>query len=229
MSEKVRNMFSNISGKYDLMNNVLSLGIHKSWRKRTVRGSIAGRGKSVLDCASGTGDLAIDFYRAVMPGGKVTATDFSREMLDVARSKFDRQGLPIQTRIEDVMSLSFPDATFDISSIAFGIRNVDDTLGGLRELARVVKPGGQVVVLEFGQATGAFRYLYNLYSRLMIPAVGRIIAGNRDAYDYLQETAARFPCRERFLDLMRMTGMLTDMRYVSLSSGIAYIYYGRKK
>ena len=150
MSRNVHDMFSAIAGSYDTANSILSLGIHHRWRKRTVRESRASAGSVVLDCATGTGDLAIEFRKAVGSEGKVVGTDFCADMLSFAPAKAKKLGLDITWEVEDAMSLSYADNSFDIASIAFGIRNVDDPVRALESMGRVVKPGGRVLVLEFG-------------------------------------------------------------------------------
>ena len=226
MSTQVQNMFARIAGRYDRGNDILSMGIHHAWRRRTVRESIAAEGMSVLDCATGTGDLAIEFKRRVGATGSVIGTDFCREMLDFAPGKARAQKLDVRFEIADAMDLQYKDNSFDIASIAFGIRNVDSAEQCLRELARVVRPGGQVVVLEFGQPHGWFRFPYAAYSKLILPFLGRIVSGDRDAYEYLHDTSSRFPCREDFLAMMDGTGAYASSRWVELSFGIAYIYFG---
>ncbi len=139
MSEEVRRMFASISGRYDLLNTVLSLGIHHRWRKRAVRMSGASEGMTVLDCATGTGDLAIAFKKSVGLNGKVIGTDFCAEMLETAPEKSRKKQMSLTWEVADVMNLPYDDDRFDISSIAFGIRNVDDPLAALSEMARVVK------------------------------------------------------------------------------------------
>ena len=229
MSEKIREMFGSIAGRYDFMNDFLSLGIHKTWRTKTVKLSSAKKGDSILDCASGTGDLAIEFHKTVTDSGKVTATDFCEEMLLIGIEKFKAQNLKIETSIEDVMNLTFADNTFDISSIAFGIRNVDSPKKGLEEMARVVKPGGEVVVLEFGQPYGWFSLVYKIYSKILIPVFGKMLARSESAYNYLQDSAGKFPCREDFIKIMESTGKYETMKFYPVTFGIAYIYIGKVK
>ncbi len=229
MSEAVRRMFSEISGKYDLMNSVLSFGIHHIWRKRAVRFTGASEGMAVLDCAAGTGDLAIEFKKAVGRAGKVIATDFCEDMIDIARRKAERLNLGIEFDLADVMNLAYEDDIFDISSISFGIRNVDDPAIGISEMARVVKPGGKVVVLEFGRPSGIMKIFYGVYSKYIMPAIGKLIAGNKFAYTYLPETAAAFPCGDEFIELMAATGRFAECNYIKLNSGIAFIYVGTVK
>ena len=175
-------MFASIAGRYDVTNSVLSLGIHHIWRNKAVRVSGAKKGDHVLDCATGTGDLAITLKKKVGDSGYVKGTDFCQEMIDPAPAKASKKGLVIDFEVADAMNLPYADKEFDISSISFGIRNVDDPLICLREMARVVKPGGRVVVLEFGQPKGVMSWPYRFYSKYIIPFIGGLLTGNRDAY-----------------------------------------------
>ncbi len=226
MSEEVRRMFASISGRYDLLNTILSLGVHHRWRKRTVKMTGAAEGMSVLDCATGTGDLAIAYKKAVGSTGVVVGTDFCAEMLEPAPEKSRKEGLRIVWEVADAMDLPYDDERFDISSIAFGIRNVDDPVTALSEMARVVKPNGKVVVLEFGQPYGLMKYPFRWHSKYVIPFLGGLISGNSDAYQYLPETSAAFPAGDRFLSLMKKTGRFKSFESKSLMQGIAYIYVG---
>ncbi|MGZ3796705.1 MAG: bifunctional demethylmenaquinone methyltransferase/2-methoxy-6-polyprenyl-1,4-benzoquinol methylase UbiE, partial [Pseudobdellovibrionaceae bacterium] len=190
----IRNMFSKVAANYDKGNNVLSMGIHHLWRKKLVKMSGAHSGQSVLDCATGTGDLAIEFKKAVGPTGQVIGTDFCAEMLIPAPGKAAAKGLNIRFEQADVTRLQYPDNTFDICSISFGIRNVGDPLKGLKEMARVTKPGGQVMILEFGQVQApVFGALYNFYSEKILPKLGGLVTGQGEAYEYLQKSSAAFP------------------------------------
>lgn len=226
MSQAVHAMFSDIAASYDRANSILSFGIHHLWRKATVAASGVRAGSSVLDCATGTGDLALAFKRAVGPSGRVVGTDFNADMLSYAPGKAQRRGLDIEFAVADAMHLPYADATFDAASISFGIRNVDEPRVALADMARVVKPGGKVVVLEFGQPRGIMGMLYGTYSRYVIPLIGGLITGNRQAYEYLPTTAAAFPCREAFTDVMASTGRLTNCTYRELTGGIAFLYVG---
>ena len=226
MSKQVQQMFASIAPAYDRTNSVLSLGIHHIWRKKTVQVSGARTGMSVLDCATGTGDLALEFKKTVGPAGQVIGTDFCPEMMETAPAKSEAKQLHVQFEVADAMNLPYLDHTFDISSISFGIRNVDDPSIALKEMARVVKPGGKVMILEFGQPKGFMGVLYDWYSRHIIPFIGGLLTGNKEAYQYLPRTAAQFPCREEFLTLMRNTGMYSEASYQELTFGIAFLYKG---
>jgi demethylmenaquinone methyltransferase / 2-methoxy-6-polyprenyl-1,4-benzoquinol methylase len=227
VSEQVREMFSSIAPRYDVTNVVLSLGIDRLWRRAAVRESGAAPASRILDCATGTGDLALALRRAVEPGGSVVGVDFCAAMLEPARAKAHRAGLDdVRFEVGDAMALAYPEAAFDIATIAFGIRNVDDPVRCLQEMSRVVRPGGRVVVLEFGQPSGAWGALYRFYSRRLMPAVGGLLTGNRSAYAYLPRTAAAFPAGERFLGLMDEAGTFASRRARSLTGGVAFIYVG---
>jgi demethylmenaquinone methyltransferase/2-methoxy-6-polyprenyl-1,4-benzoquinol methylase len=226
VSEQVREMFASIARRYDAANEVLSLGVHRGWRRAAVRLSGAIPGDRVLDCATGTGDLALAFKRAVGPTGEVVGTDFCEEMLAPAPAKARRAGLEVRFEVADALALPYADRSFDVASIAFGIRNVDDPVRCLREMARVVRPGGRVVVLEFGQPRGPFGALFRVYSRQVMPALGGLLTGNRSAYEYLPRTAAAFPAGDRFLALMSESGSFSQRGATPLLAGTAYVYVG---
>jgi len=228
MSDQVNQMFSRIAPRYDATNDAMSFGIHRLWRRVAVRRSGAAPGSAVLDCASGTGDLALAFKRAVGPTGTVKGTDFNPDMLAIARKKAAAASLDIAFEVADAMRLPFADAQYDVSSMSFGIRNVDDPQVCVGELARVVKPGGRVVVLEFGQPSGWFGYLFRPYARYVMPLIGQLLSGseNRSAYEYLPRTAAAFPAGERFLTMMKATGRFAACEAHPLVAGLAYVYVG---
>lgn len=225
MSEQVRLMFSDISGSYDLGNDVLSFGTHRLWKRSMVRQARAPRGGSVLDLATGTGDIALLFSDEVGPEGKVVGADFSPGMIEQARAREKNRRSNLSFEVGDAMHLRFADNSFDISSISFGIRNVDDPVKALSEMRRVVKPGGRVVVLEFGQPRGIFGILYRFYSNYVLPIIGGVVSGNRKAYSYLNRTAAEFPCREGFIDLMHRAGF-KRASWKGMFGGIAFLYIG---
>lgn len=222
---RIRSMFASISARYDRTNTVLSGGVHHLWRKRAVRAAGVRPGDAVLDCASGTGDLAIAFKKAVGEEGRVVGTDFVPEMLEIARTKSPG----VEFEVADVTGLPYADGTFDVSSISFGIRNVSDPGKGIAELARVVKPGGRVIVLEFGQPRGrAFGALYRFYNRHILPRLGGLLTGDRAAYTYLQTSASRFPSGDDFVKLMHESARFSSIECRPLTFGIAWLYVGKK-
>ncbi|UOF00773.1 bifunctional demethylmenaquinone methyltransferase/2-methoxy-6-polyprenyl-1,4-benzoquinol methylase UbiE [Bdellovibrio reynosensis] len=228
--EVIRSMFSKVAANYDKGNNVLSMGIHHLWRKKLVKYSGVSNGQKVLDCATGTGDLAIEFKQTVGASGEVVGTDFCAEMLIPAPGKAKARGLEIQFEQADVTQLQYADNSFDVSSISFGIRNVGNPVKGLSEMARVTKPGGKVMVLEFGQVNiPVFGALYNFYSQNILPKIGGLVTGQKEAYEYLQKSSAAFPCKEGFVEMMKETGAFSTCEYITLTGGIAYIYKGTVK
>ncbi len=229
MSEKVNEMFTRVAPRYDTVNTVLSFGTHHGWRKKTVRLSKAKAGDKVLDCASGTGDLAFAFAEVVGANGHVTATDFNEAMLSYGPQKAARRNLPcpIDWQVQDVTQLSFEDNAFDLASISFGIRNVTDPVKGLSEMARVVRPGGSVIVLEFGRPpAGLFHELYGFYSRHILPRLGGLLSGQPADYRYLHETSSEFPCGDDFIDMMNQTGQFFAVEHTTFTGGITHFYRG---
>ena len=223
MSAEVQAMFASIASRYDAANQVLSLGVHGRWRAAAVRISGATPGQRVLDCATGTGDLAIEFQRAVGQRGVVVGTDFTPEMIELARAKSPS----IRFEVADVTQLPYDAGSFDVAAIAFGIRNVGDPRRGIAELARVVRSGGRVIVLEFGQPPNrAFRALYNFYCQRMLPILGGAITGKQEAYEYLNSSAARFPCGDELVAMMRESADFETIDVRPLTLGIAYLYRG---
>ena len=216
-------MFASIAPRYDRANTILSAGVHHLWRRRCVRWAEVREGDRVLDCATGTGDLAIALRKATGAGGRVVGTDFTPEMIELARAKRS----DIDFRVADVMALPFDDGSFDVASIGFGIRNVADPRRAIAEMARVVRPGGRVVVLEFGQPPNRMiRAAYDTYRRYGLPRVGGAVTGEREAYQYLESSAARFPCGEDFAQLMRASAEFSAVHWIPLTFGIVWVYRG---
>ena len=225
--EKIRSMFSKVAAKYDTANSVLSVGIHHLWRKKVIGLSEAVPGMKILDCATGTGDLAIAFKKAVGPTGSVIGTDFCVEMMETAPAKASADQLEIQFEFADVTQLQYNDNQFDITSISFGIRNVHDPVLALKEMARVTKPGGKVMILEFGKMDmPIISPIYNYYAENILPKLGGIVSGQKEAYEYLQKSSAAFPSKENFLNMMRNTNCFSAVSFSTVSFGIAYIYIG---
>jgi len=218
---RIRSMFASISTRYDRANTVLSGGVHHLWRKNAVRWSQAKPGDRILDCATGTGDLAIAFRNAVGASGKVVGTDFVPEMLDVARTKAP----DITFEVADVTQLPYDDASFDVASISFGIRNVNDPRKGIAEMARTLRSGGRLIVLEFGQPRSRlFGALYNFYRTRLMPKLGGMVTGEQGAYEYLESSAGRFPCGEEFVALMKSAADFSSVEFKTLTFGVAYLY-----
>ncbi len=221
-------MFDGIARRYDLLNRIISLGIDQSWRRRAV-GLLALEGPCrVLDVATGTGDLAIETTR-LLPSSVVVGVDPSTGMLGVGREKIASKGLEERVSLAEgeAESLPFEDETFDGVTIAFGIRNVADRPKGLREMARVVRPGGRVVILELSEPErGIMSSLAKLHIHGIVPAVGGLLSGSRE-YGYLQASIAAFPQPDRFAEIMRGAGLEVE-EVVKLTFGVAHIFVGRR-
>jgi demethylmenaquinone methyltransferase/2-methoxy-6-polyprenyl-1,4-benzoquinol methylase len=223
MSEEIKNMFSKISKNYDYMNNVMSLGMHHLWRKRLVKLSGAKRGDTVLDTASGTGDLAIAFKKAIKEG-RVIATDFCSDMLKKLPMKAIKRNMEIDTELADILDLHYENNTFDIAGISFGIRNVDDLYRALSELARVVKPNGKLMILETGKPKGFMKKLYDYYSKKLMPKLGKMLVDEEAAYTYLPTTIDHFPYGDEFAEIIMSTGRFKEVKCYPQFFGVSYIY-----
>ncbi len=220
----VEKMFDNISGRYDLLNHILSFGIDKRWRKRLVARLDKAERFSLLDVATGTGDLAI--VAALKTGADITGADISEKMMETGRRKVENRGLSARVRFEraEAESLPYSNSSFDAAMVAFGVRNFSDPEAGLKEIHRVLKPGGKLLVLEFGMpANRLLRAFYRFYFRKLLPLVGRIVSGHDNAYSYLPESVDRFPYEDDFLALLRTAGFGQES-FTKLSGGIAMLY-----
>jgi len=224
MGDAVRQMFAAIAQHYDVLNTVLSFGLHHYWRQQVVTVSGIPSGARLLDVCSGTADLALAFARYLGHDGQVIAMDFCEAMLDRGHQKAVQQGIHLRSTLADAQHLPFGDAVFDAVTVAFGLRNVDNLTTALREMYRVLRPGGTALVLEFGQPHGAvLGPLYRFYSYYILPRLGGWVSGHPEAYTYLPRTAAVFPAGVRFVREM-VAQDFTDVHAQALSGGIVYLY-----
>lgn len=220
---QVRAMFDRIAGFYDVMNSVMTVGLHHRWRQRAADLAGVGPGSRVLDVATGTGDLAVELASRVAPGGEVVGSDFSEEMLARARAKAPA----IRFEWGNALELSYPDASFDAATVGFGARNFSDLDRGLREMTRVVRPGGRVVILEITTPTKRpLSSFYHVWFDRIVPVLGRL-AGDSAAYEYLPQSVKRFPDPRGLAEAMERAG-LRNIRYVVTAGGIIAIHVGEK-
>jgi demethylmenaquinone methyltransferase/2-methoxy-6-polyprenyl-1,4-benzoquinol methylase len=216
-------MFDRIADRYDLMNSVMSAGLHHRWRTRAADLARLGPGQSGIDVCCGTGDLALELKRRVGPRGEVAAIDFSDSMLELARRKSARLGLEVSYKHANALELPFADDSFDAATVGFGVRNLMDLSRGLSELTRVVRPGGRVVILEITTPTRPpLSWFYALWFDRLVPLLGAL-AGDRDAYTYLPSSVRRFPPALELAALMSEVG-LREITYVLLAGGIVAIH-----
>ena len=223
----MRAMFDRIAGFYDVMNSVMTAGLHHAWRRRAVELARVGPGDRVLDVATGTGDLALELAARVAPGGAVIASDFSEEMLIRARAKGD--GAPVAVTFEwaNAMQLPYGDGEFAAATVGFGARNFSDLDRGLREMTRVVRPGGSVVVLEITTPTRRpLSTFYRLWFDRVVPVIGKL-AGDQEAYSYLPNSVKRFPGPHELAARMHACGL--DVRYILTAGGIIALHAGTKR
>ena len=227
--EEVREMFDNIAPKYDLLNHTLSMSIDRVWRRRVVGEVRRAKPGRILDVATGTGDLAIAMARRIRDV-QVLGVDLSEQMLAVARRKIEARGLDGRIVLDrgDAARLAVADASVDVATVAFGVRNFGDLGAGLRELARTIKPGGKVVILEFSRPRNrVFRALYEFYSYKILPRIGGLVSRDKRAYEYLPASVGEFPAPEEFMAMMARAGF-RNCRARSQSFGIAQIYIGER-
>jgi len=227
--EQVRQMFDNIAPHYDLLNKVLSAGTDKKWRKKAIAGIELPEGGKALDVATGTGDLAFEIKRQY-PQADITGLDIAENMLEIAREKSVKRGHgnSIVFVAGDSENLPFESNSFDAVSVAFGVRNFGDLDQGLKEICRVLKPGGRLVVLEFTKPRiFPFKQLFGMYFKHVLPRIGSLGSGDRKAYQYLYESVQAFPDFEAFTDRLEKNGFI-NTTYNALSLGICAIYSADK-
>jgi demethylmenaquinone methyltransferase/2-methoxy-6-polyprenyl-1,4-benzoquinol methylase len=227
--QQVAAMFDKIAFRYDFLNRFLSAGIDVSWRKKAIKQLQPLQPQNLLDVATGTGDVAILAQKILHPK-KIIGIDISQGMLDIGRKKIEKLGL--QNHVElvqgDSETISFPDDSFDAITVAFGVRNYQNLEKGLAEMLRVLKPGGKLVVLEFSRPKQfLFKAVYNVYMNTIAPGFGKLIAKNKDAYQYLNESVQRFPEGQQFIDILKNVGYSSTYSKI-LTLGICSIYCGSK-
>lgn len=227
---RVREVFNSVARRYDLMNDLMSAGLHRLWKRVAVETLAIRPGMQALDLAAGTGDLARAIAQRAGSQGHVVLGDINDQMLRVGRDRFIDEG-----HLEglswcqcDAESLPFPDAYFDRVTIGFGLRNVTHKESALAEMNRVLKPGGRALILEFSHPTDAtLNTLYDLYSFTVLPTLGQVIANDRSSYQYLAESIRKHPDQEILMEMMITAGM-SDCRYINLNGGIVAIHIGTK-
>ena len=224
---RVRGVFDSVASKYDLMNDLMSLGVHRAWKAYTVAVANLREGQSVLDIAGGTGDLARAFAKKVGPQGTVVHTDINEAMLRQGRNRLIDEGLVLPTLICDGERLPFATARFDLVSVAFGLRNMTHKEKALTEMNRVVKPGGRLLVLEFSKVAAPLGRAYDWYSFKVLPRIGQWVAGDVDSYRYLAESIRMHPGQAELKAIMKSAGF-GHVDVHSLSAGVVALHVGIK-
>lgn len=226
----VRGVFDSVASRYDLMNDLMSGGVHRLWKRFTIELSAARPGQTILDIAGGTGDLAAHFSKLVGPKGKVIFADINATMLEVGRDRLIDKGTTdnIEVVQADAQSLPFEDNSIDCITIAFGLRNVTDKDMALRSMLRVLRPGGRLLVLEFSKPVSPLLgKVYDQYSFQILPVMGRIIAQDADSYRYLAESIRKHPDQDTLMGMMEDAGFM-ECRYHNMTGGIVAVHQGLK-
>lgn len=224
----VREVFESVAGNYDLMNDLMSLGVHRAWKQDFAAYSGVQAGDRVLDLAGGTGDIAALMSKRVGGRGRVVLTDINAAMLDVGRRRLDDKGIVsnVDYALVNAEQLPFGDKEFDAVTIAFGLRNVTDKDAALREMRRVLKPGGRALILEFSEVQPEpLKKLYDTWSFNVLPVLGRLVANDEDSYRYLAESIRKHPPQEELAEMMREAGF-SQVNYRNLTGGIVAIHSG---
>ncbi|MEQ1590199.1 MAG: bifunctional demethylmenaquinone methyltransferase/2-methoxy-6-polyprenyl-1,4-benzoquinol methylase UbiE [Gallionella sp.] len=226
-AKKVAGVFTSVASKYDVMNDLMSAGLHRLWKRFAIEISGVRTGQRVLDVAGGSADLSRLFLKKVGSSGQVVLTDINNAMLRVGRDRLLDEGITTPTTQCDAEHLPFPDNYFDCVSIAFGLRNVTHKDAALREMHRVIKPGGRVIVLEFSKVAKPLEKVYDLYSFKLLPKIGQLIAGDADSYRYLAESIRMHPGQDE-LKLMMEDAGLEKVEYFNMTGGVVAVHRGYK-
>ncbi|MEI6318231.1 MAG: bifunctional demethylmenaquinone methyltransferase/2-methoxy-6-polyprenyl-1,4-benzoquinol methylase UbiE [Pseudomonadota bacterium] len=224
-ARRVAGVFDSVAGRYDLMNDLMSGGMHRLWKRFTIEQSGVRPGQKVLDIAGGTGDLARAFQERVGPAGTVLLTDINAAMLARGRDRMLDEGRVIEAVRCDAERLPFPDRTFDCVSVAFGLRNMTHKDRALAEMFRVLRPGGRLLVLEFSKVWSPLDPLYRLYTMQLLPAMGKVVANDSASYRYLAESIAKHPDQETLKQMMADAGF-ERVEYFNLSAGVVALHRG---
>jgi len=226
-ARRVRGVFDSVASRYDLMNDLMSMGLHRAWKAFTIQASRVRPGDRVLDIAGGTGDLARAFAKQVGPSGQVVHTDINETMLRTGRDRLVDEGVVLPTLVCDAEHLPFRDGSFDVVSVAFGLRNMTHKEQALAEMARVLRPGGRLLVLEFSRVAKPLTRAYDFYSFQVLPRLGRLVAGDADSYRYLAESIRMHPDQETLKAMMKKNGF-GHVDYHNLSGGVVALHAGIK-
>jgi demethylmenaquinone methyltransferase/2-methoxy-6-polyprenyl-1,4-benzoquinol methylase len=226
-SARVADVFDSVSGNYDVMNDLMSLGMHRLWKAFTIGRANVRPGQKVLDIAGGTGDLASAFAKAAGPLGEVWLTDINQSMLKVGRDKLIDRGMMLPVALCDAEALPFPDHHFDLVSVAFGLRNMTHKDRALSEMCRVLKPGGRLLVLEFSKVWRPLTPIYDAYSFRVLPWLGKTIAKDADAYRYLAESIRMHPDQDTLKGMMESAG-LSQVKVFNLAMGVVALHEGAR-
>jgi demethylmenaquinone methyltransferase/2-methoxy-6-polyprenyl-1,4-benzoquinol methylase len=224
---RVAGVFSSVAGRYDLMNDLMSGGLHRVWKAFAVALAGVRPGERILDVAAGSGDLALEFAKRAGPGGEVWLTDINRAMLERGRDRLLDRGLPLPVVQCDAQALPFPPDYFDCITVAFGLRNMTDKAAALAEMRRVLRPAGRLLVLEFSRVWAPLSKVYDWYSFTVLPWLGRKVAGDESAYRYLAESIRMHPDQESLKGMLERAG-LERVEYFNLSAGVAALHRGYK-